>query len=80
MPVPTPIELKPAYSYTKAQGKGVVLIIAPWNYPVTLALSPLAAALSAGCCAVIKPSEVTPRCSAVIKKLCEKYLDPRAGE
>ena len=45
---------------------GVVLIIAPWNYPVGLLLSPLVGAIAAGNCAVLKPSEVTPHTSAVL--------------
>ena len=39
---------------------GVVLIIGAWNYPVNLTLVPLIAALAAGNCAVLKPSEVRP--------------------
>jgi coniferyl-aldehyde dehydrogenase len=46
--------------------KGVVAILAPWNYPVNLALAPLAAALAAGNRVLVKPSELTPRVSKVI--------------
>ncbi|THG91800.1 aldehyde dehydrogenase [Alkalihalobacillus alcalophilus ATCC 27647 = CGMCC 1.3604] len=45
---------------------GVALIIAPWNYPVQLAFSPLIGAIAAGNCAVIKPSELTPNVSRAI--------------
>lgn len=45
---------------------GVVLIIAPWNYPLQLTLSPLVGAISGGNCAVLKPSEFTPATEAVI--------------
>ncbi|MBM7691167.1 aldehyde dehydrogenase (NAD+) [Peribacillus deserti] len=45
---------------------GTALIIAPWNYPVQLALSPLVGAIAAGNTAVIKPSELTPNVSKVI--------------
>ncbi|QHW33535.1 aldehyde dehydrogenase [Paenibacillus rhizovicinus] len=48
---------------------GVVLIIAPWNFPFQLALMPLIGAIAAGNCAVIKPSELTPRTSAVIVQI-----------
>jgi len=49
--------------------KGVVLIIAPWNYPIHLAIAPLIGAIAAGCCAVIKPSEETPHTAAVIESV-----------
>lgn len=57
------------------QPKGVTLIIAPWNFPVFLALSPLVAAIAAGCAAVIKPSEMAPACSKVLFKLVSENLD-----
>ncbi len=50
---------------------GVVLIMAPWNYPVQLCLMPLVGAISAGNCAVIKPSAYAPESSRVISKLIE---------
>ncbi len=53
-------------AYVEHVPKGVVGILAPWNYPVNLALGPLAAALAAGNRALIKPSELTPRTSAAI--------------
>jgi len=46
-----------------------VLIIAPWNYPILLALSPLIGAIAAGNCCVIKPSELSPRTSAVLARI-----------
>ncbi len=49
------------------QPLGVIGIIAPWNYPLQLALAPLVAALAAGNRAMIKPSEMTPRLSALLK-------------
>lgn len=57
---------------------GVVLIIAPWNYPVGLLLSPLVGAIAAGNAAVLKPSEVTAHTSAVLAETLPKYLDPDA--
>jgi aldehyde dehydrogenase (NAD+) len=62
-------------SFVQRDPLGVVLIIAPWNYPVGLLLSPLVGALAAGNCAVLKPSEVTARTSAAIAKLLPPYLD-----
>ena len=54
---------------------GLALIIAPWNYPVQLLLSPLVGALAAGNCAVLKPSELTPHTSAALTELVPRYLD-----
>lgn len=56
---------------------GVTLIIAPYNYPVMLAFSPLVAALAAGNTAVIKTSELTPASSAVIHELISKTFAPK---
>ncbi|KAK7050260.1 aldehyde dehydrogenase, partial [Favolaschia claudopus] len=58
--------------------KGVVLIIAPWNYPMTLSLQPLIGAIAAGCCAVLKPSEISPHYSALLATLTPRYLDSKA--
>ncbi|KAI0053239.1 aldehyde dehydrogenase [Auriscalpium vulgare] len=58
--------------------KGVVLIIAPWNYPLVLLLQPLSGAIAAGCPAVIKPSEIAQHHAALIGELVPKYLDPAA--
>lgn len=48
---------------------GSVLIIAPWNYPFQLALSPLVGAISAGNAVILKPSELTPAVSQVISTI-----------
>ncbi|NCC52021.1 MAG: aldehyde dehydrogenase family protein [Spartobacteria bacterium] len=55
--------------------RGVALIIGPWNYPFQLALSPLIAAVAAGNCAVVKPSEYAPKTSAVIRDILAKSFD-----
>ena len=55
---------------------GVNLIIAPYNYPVMLTFAPLIAAIAAGNTAVIKTSEMTPTCSAVIRKIISEAFDP----
>ncbi len=59
----------PARSQVVMQPLGVVGIMAPWNYPVSLALSPLAAAIAAGNHVMVKPSEHTPRTSAFLRDL-----------
>lgn len=66
----------PATARLTPQPLGVVLIIAPWNYPLMLALGPLIGALAAGNCAVIKPSEMTPNVSALINRLVTQYFAP----
>jgi aldehyde dehydrogenase (NAD+) len=49
--------------------KGVCLIIAPWNYPFQLVMSPLVSAIAAGNCAMVKPSEMSSATSKVISKI-----------
>lgn len=61
----------PSRSYVHKEPLGIVLIIAPWNYPLQLLLTPLVGALAAGNCCVIKPSEFAPATAAVIKKIVE---------
>jgi aldehyde dehydrogenase (NAD+) len=58
------------------QPKGVVLVLAPWNYPIILTLQPLLGAIAAGCCAIVKPSELAPHYAALLADLLTKYLDP----
>jgi len=58
--------------------KGTVLIISPWNYPLILTLQPLYGAISAGCCAVIKPSEVAANYASLLARLLPQYLDQSA--
>ncbi len=76
--VRTPLVAMPGRSYIYREPLGLVLIIAPWNYPFQTAVLPLVGALSAGNCAVLKPSEVAPHTSAVIAKWIPKYLDAEA--
>lgn len=73
-----PLSLRPGKAFYQYEPLGVVLLISPWNYPFYLTISPLISAIAAGNCAVIKPSEHTPRSAAVMKKLFAEYLDPGA--
>jgi coniferyl-aldehyde dehydrogenase len=59
----------PARAEVRYQPLGVVGVIAPWNYPVNLALIPLATAIAAGNHVMLKPSEHTPRTSAFLRDL-----------
>ena len=73
--VKTPITLFGASSYIHYEPKGVVLIIAPWNFPITLTFGPLIAAIAAGNCVIIKPSEHTPHASAVTRSIIAEVFD-----
>jgi aldehyde dehydrogenase (NAD+) len=75
--VKTPTALWPATSHIYAEPKGVALIIAPWNYPFLLAMSPLVGAIAAGCCAVVKPSEHAPRTASILRDLVKQLFDPK---
>jgi aldehyde dehydrogenase (NAD+) len=74
--VPTPLPLLGSRSYIQYQPKGVVLIIAPWNFPVNLTLGPLVSALAAGNSVILKPSEHTPHTSAAMKRIIEEAFEP----
>ena len=67
--VPTPLAQFCAKSFVSPEPYGVVLIMAPWNYPVQLCLSPLVGAISAGNCAVLKPSAYAPAVSSALAKI-----------
>jgi aldehyde dehydrogenase (NAD+) len=70
--VRTPMSLMGHRSYVRHENKGVVLVISPWNYPFQLAVVPLISAIAAGNTVVIKPSELTPHTSDLIKKMAEQ--------
>ena len=63
-------------SWIKYEPKGVSLIISPWNYPFNLTFAPLVSAIAAGNTAIIKPSEMTPHCAALIKSIVQEVFDP----
>jgi aldehyde dehydrogenase (NAD+) len=65
----------PGRGWYQYEPLGVVLIIGPWNYPVYLTLAPLVAAVAAGNCAVVKPSEHSPAASSLLARLVPEYLD-----
>lgn len=74
--VPTPLAIQLASSTIHREPLGVVLIIAPWNYPALLLLSPLIGAIAAGNCAVVKPSNETPHTAAFIERIITEALAP----
>uniref|UniRef100_A0A7S3CZP7 Aldehyde dehydrogenase n=1 Tax=Palpitomonas bilix TaxID=652834 RepID=A0A7S3CZP7_9EUKA len=73
--VPTPLLHQPASSQIVSEPLGVVLIISPWNAPLHLVTNPLVAAISAGNCAMVKPSELAPAVSAFFAAHLLSYLD-----
>lgn len=75
---PLPLAQLPGRCWVQYDPLGVVLIIGPWNYPVYLSLAPLIAAVAAGNCAVLKPSELAPATSALLARLVPLYLDAEA--
>lgn len=64
-------------SFIRKEPKGVVLLIAPWNFPIGLCFRPLVSIIAAGNCCLVKPSEVSTHSSVVIEDLIKRYLDPR---
>ena len=76
--VPVPLSLAPGRARVVREPLGVVLVIAPWNYPLQLCLAPLVGALAAGNAVVLKPSELAPATSALIARLVPEHLDPGA--
>lgn len=72
--VSTPLSLLGATSWIKYEPKGVCLIISPWNFPFNLTFGPLVAAIAAGNTVIIKPSEMTPNCSAVMREIITKLF------
>lgn len=72
-----PLAAAPSLSMLVPQPLGMTLIVAPWNYPVQLALAPLVGAVAAGNVCVLKPSELAPASSAVVKAIVDMAFDPK---
>jgi coniferyl-aldehyde dehydrogenase len=72
-----PVELtfQPARAWVRFEPLGVIGIISPWNYPLLLALAPLVDALAAGNRVMLKPSDLTPAFSALLRDLIAKRFD-----
>ena len=74
--VATPLAHHPAKSFIYPEPYGIALIIGPWNYPLQLMIAPLIAAIAAGNCAILKPSELAPRTSAILANIISRCFDP----
>lgn len=75
--VRSPLTVFPSRSFVLHQPYGSVLIIGPYNYPFQLLIGPLVAAIAAGNCAVLSPSELTPHVSETVRKLIAQTFDPK---
>ncbi len=73
--ISTPVVAMPGKSWIQPEPLGVVLVIGAWNYPLMLTMAGAAAAIAAGNCVVIKPSELAPATSALLAKCVPEYLD-----
>ncbi len=73
--VSTPLVLLPGKSVVYSEPHGVVLVIAPWNYPFQLCLSPLIGAIAAGNRVVVKPSEVASQTALIIQEIIEDVFE-----
>lgn len=67
--VSTPIALFGSKSFIQYEAKGVVLVLAPWNYPFSLLINPLVAAIAAGNCVIARPSEKTPHTAKILESV-----------
>ncbi|GBH24185.1 coniferyl aldehyde dehydrogenase [Burkholderia vietnamiensis] len=73
--VPTAAHFRPGYNRIAPQPRGVVGVMAPWNYPLQLALGPAVAAPAAGNRVLVQPSDLTPRLSALLESLVADAFD-----
>ena len=71
-----PLGLLGARAWVEYQPKGVVGVIAPWNFPVNLVMGPIAGIFAAGNRAMVKTSEFTPRTAALFEAVSAKYFAP----
>lgn len=74
--VKTSLQQFPASAWRSPEPLGIVLIVAPWNYPFSLLLSPLVGAIAAGNCAILKPSEIAPQTSRLAAEIVGHIFEP----
>lgn len=73
--VPATLAMLGTRSYIRYEPKGVCLIMSPWNYPFSLCVGPLVSALAAGNAVIIKPSELTPAVSALVRRMADEVFE-----
>lgn len=71
----TPFYLMPSRSFIISEPYGAVLVISPYNYPVELLLEPLAGAIAAGNTVILKPSEIAPNVSKIMKQMIDEIFE-----
>lgn len=74
--VGTPLMLIGTRAEIRYEPKGLCLILSPWNFPLNLTFAPLVSAVAAGNCAILKPSESTPHCAALMKSIVAECFPP----
>jgi len=74
--VATPLQMLPARSELMAQPLGVIGVISPWNYPFQLGMLPAVGALAAGNRVMLKPSELTPSFSDLLRRIVAEFFSP----
>jgi aldehyde dehydrogenase (NAD+) len=74
--VDAPLTMLGTRSFIQYEPRGACLIISPWNYPFSLAAGPLVSALAAGNAVVLKPSEMTPNVSRLLREMAEALFTP----
>ena len=74
--VSAPLAMIATHSEVRYEPKGVVLVIAPWNFPFMLTMAPVVSALAAGNRVVIKPSELTPHTSQLMQEMVDELFEP----
>jgi acyl-CoA reductase-like NAD-dependent aldehyde dehydrogenase len=74
--IKTPSIFWPSSSFIVPEPYGVVLIISTWNFPIALSIMPLIGAISAGNCAIIKPSELAPASADALAKIISSIFEP----
>lgn len=74
-PLQFPLGLLGARAWVEYQPKGVIGVIAPWNFPVNLVMAPLAGVFAAGNRAMVKTSEYTPATAALFEEIVGEYFD-----
>jgi aldehyde dehydrogenase (NAD+) len=57
------------------EARGVCLILGPWNFPLGLVMGPLAAAIAAGNCAIVKLTDLCPNTARIAKTIIEEVFD-----
>ena len=72
----TPVSQFHARSFTSPEPYGVLLVMAPWNYPFMLAMEPLIGAIAAGNCVIVKPSAYAPATADIIEKIIQDCFQP----